>query len=205
MSLAPAPPRHALGLPAGSVRALLALGVLGLSWGIVLTSGDKSLPLDFIYLQVLLLLIVATFFASHGHSIGGHVSRRSPLGLPSGSVRFLLLAGYGGLAYYIYATGREFETPPKAKFALVLALLLSGFFLGHLFSRGVHWVTGGSEPPWYQDLQAWVALLALLSLMIVAIVHLAINPSVQPSEKLDMPTFEAILAAIVGFYFGARS
>src|SRR5258707_13249355 len=105
MSPAPANtmPRHALGLPAGSVRALLAFGVLGYLWVLALapTREGKSLLTEnlqasqaFIYLQFLMVLILAHFFTAHGRSIGHQVSRRSPLGLPRGSVRILLLGGY---------------------------------------------------------------------------------------------------------------
>ena len=54
-------------------------------------------------------------------------------------------------------------------------------------------------------MQAWFAILALLGLMVLALVHLSINPSLPPGIKLDMPTLEACLGAVVGFYFGARS
>src|SRR4051794_29926942 len=92
----PPPPRHALGLPAGSVRALLALSVLGLLWTIALNpKRQATLPLDFLYLLVLMVLIPAHYFAAHGSTIGRNVSGgSSALGLPSGSVRFILLAGF---------------------------------------------------------------------------------------------------------------
>src|ERR1700723_2479790 len=94
-----APPpqtRHALGLPAGSVRALLAFGVLGLSWLLVWRYGqnNEKLPLAFIYLQYLGVLILAHFFAAHGGTIGPHTGTRSPLALPRYTVRLLLVAGY---------------------------------------------------------------------------------------------------------------
>src|SRR5262249_2836036 len=97
-------PRHALGLPAGSIRALLAFGVLAALWVVVWTFGReneeirKRQSITFFYLQSLMLLITASFFASHGSTIGPHISIGSPLGLPRGSVRFLLIVGYLGLA-----------------------------------------------------------------------------------------------------------
>src|SRR5262245_10900741 len=100
MSTAPAEtPRHALGMPAGSVRALLAFGVLGYLWILVLPISDRGKPPitaqpnaghAFLFLQLLIVMILAHFFAAHGRTIGGVVSRRSPLALPRGSVRFLL-------------------------------------------------------------------------------------------------------------------
>lgn len=203
---AAAMPRHALGLPAGSVRALLAFGVLALSWGIVLGyRQDQPLPLVFVYLQVLMVLIIASFFAAHGKSIGHQVSTRSPLGMPRGSIRFLLLGGYAGLAFFLYYNERDFEIPAKGQAGLVMLILLSGFFLGHIISRMMRTVGGGVEPAWFQDLQAWLSLIALIVMAVVATVHLFINPAIEPSRQLDVPTLEAILSGVVGFYFGSRS
>src|SRR5262245_49493836 len=71
------PSRHALGLPAGSVRALLAFGALIYLWILVLSPGrDGEGPLAareasqaFIYLQFLMVLILAHYFTAHGRSI----------------------------------------------------------------------------------------------------------------------------------------
>src|SRR5213078_3937167 len=69
MATIPTPPvRHALGLPAGSVRALLGLAVLGLLWVMALKLPQK-LPLSFVYLQSLMLVILAHYFAAHGKTV----------------------------------------------------------------------------------------------------------------------------------------
>jgi hypothetical protein len=207
------PRRHALGLPAGSIRALLAFGVLALLWALLLNyvrqKGEGAdlpkLPVDFIYLQYLMILILAHFFTAHGHTIGPKVSTGSPLGLPRGSIRFLLLLGVLGLAYYLWRLQPEYETPPQGAVPLLLLLLLSGYFLGHFLTRIVQRLAGGTLPYWFQDIQAWFALLALLILGILMLVHLVINPGLTTEYKLDVPVLESALAAIVGFYFGARS
>jgi hypothetical protein len=211
-----APPqyqRHALGLPAGSVRALLAFGVLGYLWVLVLKPGkegqgplaDKDASLAFIYLQFLMVLILAHFFAAHGNTIGERVSSRSPLGLPRGSVRFLLLGGYLGLAIYMYLHQLEFQMPDTGKVLLLLLVLISAFFLGHVLTGLVRWWHRGLLPAWFQDVQAWIALLALLLLGIVVLIRLVINTSLPLEDQVNLPTTEAILAGLVGFYFGARS
>src|SRR5207249_4238289 len=124
---APLPRRHALGLPAGSIRALLALGILGLLWGLALKN-PHELPKSFIYLLFLMLLILAHYFAAHGKSVGP-VKERSALGLPRGSIRFLLMAGFVGLAYYLYRTDTQFVYPDSGPLFFLIALLLSGFFV----------------------------------------------------------------------------
>jgi hypothetical protein len=208
-----APRRHALGLPAGSVRSLLALGVLGLMWALVLRFDNRDtpiaqrvLPLPFIYLQFLMVLILGHFFSAHGKTIGAVVSRRSPLGLPRGTVRLLLLAGYLGLAAYLYHTQPSFEFPQSGgPFILLVGLIVTGYILGHLSSGFMRIVGRGQLPDWFQDFEAWVALIAMFGMGVLLIVFLVINPSVSEQFKLDMPTTQAWLAAVVGFYFGARS
>lgn len=209
---APQPPRHALGLPAGSVRSLLALAVLGLLWLLALrpmpgqgeAPGDIKLPTTFMDLQILMVLILSHFFAAHGRSIRAPGENRSPLGLPRGSVRFLLLAGYLGLAVFLYRTQPKFEYPSTSALILLL-VLVSGFFLGHVLTSFVRWSSGGVLPYWFQDIQAWAAILAIGSLGVLLIILLFINPSLPLGQEIDLPLLEAILAALVGFYFGARS
>jgi len=197
------PPRHALGLPAGSIRALLGLGILGLLWGLALKFPHK-LPLSFIYLQFLMLLILAHYFAAHGKSVG-HVKQRSALGLPRGSIRFLLIGGYLGLAFYLYHNNSAFELPPSGPFFFLIALLLSGFFVGYVLTAIMTVLGGGRLPAWFQDIQAWFALLGLIGLVILVMVYVIINPSLAEGSRLNVDQLEAFLAAVIGFYFGARS
>src|SRR5262245_49037445 len=142
--------RHALGLPAGSVRALLALGVLGYLWALlfVITKGDATLgesldkelahklrsqrDLAFVYFNIIMVLILAHFFAAHGSTIGHKVSRRSPLGLPAGTVRFLLLGGYLAMAYYLYVTKPKFDIADTGPIVLLVTVLMSCFVAGFL-------------------------------------------------------------------------
>jgi hypothetical protein len=210
----PTPPlRHAFGWPAGSIRALLALGILGYLWLLAVSPGDEGKPLwatqraslAFIYLQFLMVLIIAHFFTAHGRSIGPHVSTRSPLGLPRGSVRLILLGGYLGLAYYLYTHESKFELPDTGLVLLMLCVLLSAFFFGHLITGLVRALGRGTLPAWFQDIQAWFALIGLLLMGVIVIVRLVINASLPGEKQIDLNITESILAGIVGFYFGARS
>lgn len=210
-ALKPAP-RHALGLPAGSIRALLALSVLGLLWLLALqpwpgqpgAAYEIKLPSAFMDLQILMVLILAHFFAAHGHTIRTGGAGRSPLGLPRGSVRFLLLAGYLALAAFLYYKQPTFEYPSTSAIILLL-VLASGFFLGHVLTGAVRTLWGGVLPYWFQDVQAWVALLAIGSMGVLLVIMLFINPSLPQEVQVSPQWVEAILAALVGFYFGARS
>jgi hypothetical protein len=203
------PHRHALGLPAGSIRALLALAVLGLLWALVLwpakeESDHVQLDMLFVVLQMLMVLILAHFFAAHGGTIRPYPDSRSPLGLPRGSIRFLLLAGYLGLIGYMWHTHKQYELPEHKSLLLPMTLLVCGFFLGLVLTAAVRGLSGGFLPPAFQDIQAWIALLALLTLGIIVTVQL-INSTLLPADRIDVPTVEAVLGGLVGFYFGSRS
>jgi len=182
---------------------VLGLVVLALLWAMALKF-PQQLPLSFIYLQFLMLLILAHYFAAHGKSMG-HVRQRSALGLPRGSVRLLLLVGYLGLAVYLYHTGSTFEFPQSGPFFFLVAVLLSGFFVGYVITALMGGVSGGQLPAWFQDFQAWVALLGLLGLVVLVMVYVIIKPSLAEDTPLNVDQFEAILAGLVGFYFDARS
>ncbi len=206
------PPRHALGLPAGSVRALLALGVLGLLW--LLAVGHyarpemNKLPLSFVYLQFLMILILAHYFSAHGSTIGHVPGAPSPLGLPRGSVRFLLLVGYGGLAYYLYQHKTDYEFPKVENvqdFIVLVALMLTGFFVGHYLTWLVRVLSGGTLPYWFQDVEAWIGLLAMICLAALLMIHIFINPRVNPEYLIGTLPLDQVLAALIGFYFGSRS
>jgi hypothetical protein len=168
------------------------------------TYATKPLPLAFVYLQYVMILILAHFFAAHGNTIGRRVSPHSPLHLPSGTVRFLLLVGYLGLIGWLLYNRREFE--PTLEGTLLLPLVLvSGFFVGFIVTKLVQASSGDQLPFWFQDVQAWFALLAVIGLTIITIVYLFIFPNIEQSLHFNMSWIETIVAAIVGFYFGARS
>jgi hypothetical protein len=213
--LVPAPRRHALGLPAGSVRALLALAVLGLLWAVALThphgetvsEADKHLPTILIGLQILMVLILVHFFTAHGHTIGRHISTAPPLGLPGGSIRVILAAGYIGLSAFLLYNEADFDLPEKGalwSLLLELVVLLVCYFVGMLVTRLVRIGWGEPPPAPYQDIEAWVAILALLGLGIAVLVHL-INRSIAAENKISLDMAQAVLSGLIGLYFGARS
>jgi hypothetical protein len=195
--------RHPLGLPAGSVRALLALLVLGVLWLLALRP-DQQIPVVYVYLQYVMILILASFFAAHGSSIGRHISQHHPLRLPGGTVRFVLLTGYLALVAWLFYNKAEFEPMPTAPLILPL-VLLTAFFLGYLTTRLVKAVsTNGIPPDWFQDVQAWLALLAMLGLAVI-VLSVFIRPTIRADLQFDTMYLEMGVSAILGFYFGARS
>jgi hypothetical protein len=205
-SLRPVRRRHALGLPAGSIRALLTSLVFGLLAAIIVSGGQARVPTLYNYLWYLLFLIMAHYFAAHGNSIRGQQAERSPLGLPRGFFRLVFIAGFVGLIAWLYHQNQSFE-PPTTSSAANPLVLLAGFFAGVCVARLVRLTTGDQGPPyWFQDLEAWVALLAVVVLVVQVVVLVFINPTVSEEFQLmkDGP-WDGIVAALVGFYFGARS
>lgn len=205
--------RHPLGLPAGSVRALLGLTTLALLWVLAWSfrpgaqgePGATKMPLEFIYLQLLMLLILVHYFVAHGKTLGRATSDSSALWLPPGTVRFVLLAGYLGLAAFLYYNHSEYGNLPVASVPLLVGVLLLGFWLGHFTTSVVRAMSGEQLPYWYQDIQAWFALIAMIVLTTVIIIHVFINPNVDETMAVRSDLMEAILAGLVGWYYGARS
>lgn len=88
--------RHALGLPAGSIRAAHVIGVVALSCAIIVvpSRGVVAIPPYLIYL---LFLLMGHYFAAHGVTIATRDDPSpSPLYLPGGVVRTLIIIALGG-------------------------------------------------------------------------------------------------------------
>lgn len=191
--------RHPLGLPAGSIRAILVIGIVG---GFLLCiSGPQFIQVP-LYLYFL-LFGVFLFFASHGRTIaaGGH----SPLFLPAGTLRFLIIGSIIGIvAWQYWKDPQELVKRLQPKdveqiaWADFIAATAGGFFMGWLISRGP-W----RNAPAFQDLLAWVALIAFLLMLIEALWKGFIDPNGVRIEHRVV--WESILLAVVSFYFGSRS
>jgi hypothetical protein len=213
MSTATPVKRHALGLPAGSVRAAHILGIVGLVCGLLLVPHRPDAPAEQQvhvppYLIYLLFLGLGHYFAAHGSDIGPRgTGGSSPLYLPAGTVRVLIILMLGGtIGWRLYndpaALRQDFETSldDMKSQPYVLLAILAAFFLGVIVRR----LVGRDNPPQaWQDFEAWLSLVALVGLLGAAIVHLVIGVSLP--ETLSLPVGEGVLGAGVAFYFGARS
>lgn len=201
--------RHPLGLPAGSVRSVITLMVAGLVWALILMARNEIIEIP-LYLVYLMFLILGSFFAAHGNTIAaGQSPEPSPLHLPRGTLRWLLVLGFfGTIGWYVWSRGDfpdlRIENPREHPYLIVW--ILGAFFLGILIDRTVDRLSGGpaGPPAAYQDLLAWVSLLAMLGLAIEVVILLMINPTLE-GGGINMPKWQTFLAAIISFYFGARS
>src|SRR6516165_9468997 len=93
---------HAFGLPAGSVRALLAVLMFATTWGLLVLRPHQEIP-D--YLRDLLFIIVGHYFAARRRLGTSEEPGPPPLYLPRGSVRLFLIAGTIGAAVLLYRSG----------------------------------------------------------------------------------------------------
>ncbi len=197
--------RHALGLPAGSVRALLGFMVMGLIWTLLLLG--RPVPL---YLQYLMFMILGHYFAVRRPAAAVDVSEPAPLYLPRGAIRAFIFFGFLGVIAGLYYQHRdrteellhELSNSEGQKRFLPL-LLVMAFFAGLLVSKVGRWFEHRKAARhWLQDLEAWLALVAVILLTLATLIHLVIDPQ---GQRIPMPHLENIMASVVGFYFGARS
>jgi hypothetical protein len=134
---------HALGLPEGSVRALLAILICATIWGLLLLRPDREVP-D--YLRDLLFIIMGHYFAARRRASEVEEPGPPPLYLPRGSVRLVLVAGFIAVAVVLLRRGQltSIGQHPGA----VTLILVAGFLLGVVMSAGSRWWRErGHRPP----------------------------------------------------------
>ena len=107
-----------------------------------------------------------------------------------------------GAAGYLFFTGESYTHQVFLAFVLVGA-----FFLGLFVGRLVRLTQRGSKvaPYWFQDILAWLSLLAVLGLVVEVLILVVINPGLSPEKRLNLPAWQAWLSSIISFYFGVRS
>jgi hypothetical protein len=203
MSTVPRPTRHPLALPAGSVRTIIALMITGLFWLVVALPPERNvvIPLNHYFLMALVMLLFVSHKPSHDAD-----EVLAPFGLPIGLFRIAILLGT--VALFAWLWHREGEqllermTPRKEQLEHWTGFMFSlagGFGLGYLVRLG----------PWrnsavFQDIQAWVSILAMIGLGVEFIIRVFINPNVSQERGFDTFPWECALTGTIAFYFGSR-
>ncbi len=198
--------RRPLGLPVGSVRALLLLALAARAV-LDLREGRDLAP----WLATAIIVSAAGYFSARTSGRGAPAPvappaagdfapspapapRRSrpPLGLPAGTVRtlFLLAVGYGAWLWFRRSHPVEGEN-------LGVVFVLGAFVLGVI----VRWVLARLRRPedqatlWFEHIQALVALICAGGLVAMGAGETAVS----------LPSWgEAALAAVAVYYVGAR-
>ncbi len=200
---------YPFGLPAGSVRALLTIGIVGTSWALIVLHSDKELPG---YLRDLLFLVLGHYFAMRRGQAEPMEAGPPPLFLPRGSIRLLVVTSFVATIVLVLRSGglrKADETP--AAYSL---LLVFGFLLGVFSSRFTRFLKRHGHRPHrlFADTRAGIALLAAIILLVLAwnqVYHFLPMSRDMPLGRARTPLsefgLEYVFSAVVGFYFGARS
>ncbi len=194
----PAIPKYPapLGLPQGSVRAILAIVLCGSLWYQVI----RDLPVATILLEAS-LLVVAFYFGVRSTApvsapvIPTAVPVTHPLHLPRGAVRGFLLFGFFAVIAYLWFRGR----PLAQEFILILQVLASyliGFAIASIVERRQRL---GKKPNTvvavFRNLNAvWAIVLTVYMCGVLLLGWRDFYPQVTGNA----------LAWIVAYYFGSR-
>lgn len=195
--------RGTLGLPSGSIRALLTL----MTVGFIIVQTARGERVGLLWFESL-MIVLAHYFASRRLV---HMSRDlrerltaegvleaepNPLYLPRHSLRLLIVGAFAGLAIYLSRNGRLLDPV-----AVPIFIAVGAYFLGIGFHGFMSWWNrgrpGGLEASRFDDIRA-IATLAAMALVIV--LQLAgWQSSIPYGDKL-----EGLPLALMLFYFGSR-
>jgi hypothetical protein len=191
-----------LGLPVGSIRAILTLFVVAVVT--VSVAQDREQELDLIWTETLLIAMAHYFTARRFVSLPPDVLKKiqlegvleqesHPLFLPKHSIRFLILASFGGLAYFLYREHRLMEPRAVSLLGIVSAYVLGSVFrgIGSWFGRKT-----GKQPS-----SAWGDLKAIVVLLAMAIAGI---PELMGMSDMMPPIVHKVALGLMLFYFGSR-
>lgn len=192
--------RPPLGLPTGSVRAVLTLLILA----IVVHEIVLKRTVAVIWTETLVISLAYYFtyrrFVSLSRDVLIRLEREgaiphepNPLGLPRHTIRVLIILTIGGLGVYLYREGRLHEPHVITIFGTALCYLLGVFISG--FSA---WWSKGRKTlatHVWEDIKAVVVLLTVVA---TATLYFAVGPEMVPKW------LETATVGLVLFYFGSR-
>jgi hypothetical protein len=193
-------------MPAGSIRALLALTILGTTAALITLRPATTIIDAF---RDLTFLILGHYFALRRGAGEPVQVGPAPLFLPRGTVRFLIFVGFGAVIGLLIYRGEPLN--PQQTPAIYTLIVVAGFLLGVVASTIVRWLWERGHRPkrLWADLRAFLTILAAAALIILAwneAYHFLPDP--RSDGRVFPITPEGVrhtLAAIVAFYFGVRS
>ncbi|MHC5083245.1 MAG: PHD finger domain-containing protein [Planctomycetota bacterium] len=183
--------QNPLGLPKGSIRALTTLLLAVTCWVMILM--NRSVPGN---LLGLLLTVTGYYFAfrkkdgtqSRIYNVSARL--QSPLSLPSGSIRNILIAGFLVSAVILGMQGRLTEAV-----YVEFYLILTGLVAGHLLSKLLSHIHHPAALNFFNHCKGVIVLSTTFAFAFILVAglyeaywHLAIS-----------------LSCIISFYFGSRS
>ena len=193
--------RPPLGLPAGSVRALLTLLVIAVV--VVETVRGNTSKLQGLWSETLLIALAHYFTARRLIGLPknvrerledeGHLPREAnPLFLPRHSIRLIIVLAFAALTYYVFGVQkiRDISQVPP------ILITVWAYMLGTFVRGTLSWLYGSGQP---SGLWADIRALAVMLLMLgTAIPFFLGNGDVVPENVRNLAL------ACVLFYFGSR-
>jgi hypothetical protein len=197
------PLRAPLGLPSGSIRALLAIFVMGF----IIRQTALNQKVGLLWSETL-MIVLAHYFTSRRfvelprelreqlEAEGRIPDDRGPLYLPKHSIRGLIVLSFIGLGWYLYEEGRLFSQE-----SLQLLGTVGAYFLGMLFKAIKSWFSAqGTVQPanWWDDLKALITLALVVGTIAVELFQWGDQVPVKQEQ------LESTMLGVVLFYFGSR-
>jgi hypothetical protein len=194
-------PRHwpPLGMPVGSVRAILTLFVVG----VVVASVARGQKLEILWTETLLIAMAHYFTARRFVALSPDVLKRlqqegviekeaNPLWLPRHSIRIIILAAFSWLGYELFEQKRLTDTEAVSMVGIVAAYVAGSFV--RVISG---WVTSRTNRPPSSAWGDFKAIVVLTAVIAVGIFELS-GANVLP------PYAHRIALCMMLFYFGSR-
>jgi hypothetical protein len=192
--------RPPLGLPSGSVRALLTLMIVP----VVIAQVVRGETVEPLWVETLMIALAHYFTSRRFLYLPPDVARRLeseghleeeayPLYLPRYSIRVLIVLAFVGLAGFLYREGRLMEPRALSLLGVVFAYLL-GTLLRGLLGLWPRWQRSRLSQRW-DNLKAAVVLLVLA---VTAAAYLLDRSDLLPPQARNVPL------GLVLFYFGSR-
>jgi len=194
--------RKVLGLPPGSIRALLTL----MTVGFIVVQTARGVHVGLLWFESL-MIVLAHYFA-HRRFVPLSPEMReklkaeslieddaNPLHLPKHSLRTLIVLSFVGLAVYLAYKHRLFDPVAVPVFVTV-----GSYFLGIGFGAiGEWWMKGKPVKgvSWFDDVRALVTVFAIALTIVVQI--FGWQDRIPYGAKL-----EVLPLALMLFYFGSR-
>ncbi len=199
----PSPNRGALGLPSGSIRAILTL----MTVGFITIQTARGVHVGLLWFESL-MIVLAHYFASRRlvqmprelrqrlQAEGVLEAEPNPLYLPRYSLRIFIIGAFAALAVYLARNGRLLDPV-----AVPIFIAVGAYFAGILFHALMEWWKRGKpKSPGATRFDNIRAVFTLAAMALVIVLQLTGWQSLIPhGEKL-----EALPLALMLFYFGSR-
>ncbi len=177
-----------LNMPRGSVRAIITLTLVSVLWTLMLL--ERPLPLVLCFLVPIAL---SSYFGARGGT-GVPQSTGNPLLLPRGSVRVLLVVGFGVVAYLRLERGAL--TLNMSDRTPAMLVLVAALFAGFLVRKVADALSQGAATPMRRAFENLKSVLILLLTAFLALVWILTPARLEELALLSAP--------LLVFYFGSR-